>query len=205
MRYSKKLLLCILAFTLTLLVVSGCNGSGKESSKKASSSLYEVVRPLLETVHKDNTFVFEEIPWLISKEGVIQQKQLTGIQIDDIDRLLVKGKLPLDDSIQQHIIYNFEENQLVSGAYLFITSEKELFDELGLAVKDVIQESFPEPRSTNFNTLDSAAASAEKNESIMWQGSDKSYMWVNMLTNESSELILQIQIASPIEQISLQR
>lgn len=205
MHSSKKAWFCILLVVCALFVASGCKSLSNQPPVKEDLSLSEGISQLLESVLDSDTFVFEEMPWLMSKEEVIQQKQVVDIQINEINRLVVGGKLPLEPAMKQHIIYNFENDQLVSGEYWFITTEQALFDELGLAVKGVVQESFPEPRSTNLDTLDTATASAEKHEMIMWQGTDRSYMRVSMLTNEASEFTLQIQVSSPLgERNSLQ-
>jgi len=170
-----------------------------------NTSLSEGVNQLLVSIHQNETFVFGELPWLISKEEVIQQIERMEIEIDDIDRLVVEGKLSLDPAIKQHVIYKFENEQLVSGEYWFRTTEKDQFDELGSAIKDVLIEVFPEPSSTNLDALDTATVSAEQHESIMWQGSDRSNMQVNLLSNDASEYILQIQLSSPVaERKSLQ-
>jgi len=202
MHNSRKIWFCILSVICFLFIVS-CSNSSKEPIEE-DSFLYEGIRQLLEPMHQNNTFVIEGIPWLISKAEVIQQKQLIDIQIDEMDRIVVEGKL--EPSMKQHVIYNFENDQLVSGEYWFSTIEIDRFDELGLTIKKILQESFPAPRTTNLDFLDAATASAGKKENIMWQGSDQSYMRVNVLTSDASEFMLQIHIASPIgEKNSLQK
>jgi len=200
----RKIWLCILSVICSLFIASACSNSSKEPIDE-DFSLDEEIRQILEPMHHNNTFVMEGIPWLSSKAELIQHKQLIDIQIDEMDRIVVEVKVEPSMNLKQHVIYNFEDDQLVSGEVLFSTAEKDRFDELGLTIKQILQKSFPEPRSANLNALDAASASAENNENIMWQGSDRSYMRLNMLTSDASEFILQIHIASPIaERNSLQ-
>lgn len=192
---SKKKLLCIFSFVFILLIVSGCNSNQQPNQENPPTDVG--LNQLLENVNQNNTFVFEGIPWLISKEEVIQQKQLNDIQIKEDDRIVVEGKLLLDTSIKQHVIYTFEQDQLVSGEYLFQTNEKDQLDELGKKVKEILAESFPVPLTNNLDILDPSASSAENNEQIMWKGTDESYVRVSVLANDTSDYTLIIQISSP--------
>lgn len=191
---SKTLAFLMTSLVSVLLVVSGC--SQTERPPSGSASLEGDMKQLIEKTNKDGTFLFEGLPWLISKQEVIDQQQQAAIQSVETDRLLVEGALSLDAKVKQMLVYHFTDDQFVSGEYLFITSDDQYFIEMGRELKALTKE-YPEPMTNNLAVLDQADASSRQVEHIIWEGSDRSSLQINLLTTEQGDYLLQIHVMSP--------
>ncbi|OPA73610.1 hypothetical protein BVG16_27780 [Paenibacillus selenitireducens] len=165
MNITKTLIFCIISVLCVVLIISGC-GSNKQPVQGGSSS--EGLDQLLAKTNQDGAFVFERLPWLISKQEVIEKQKLDNIQSKDADRLIGAGSIPLDASVKQTVIYNFQDDQLVSGEYWFTTSDKNHFVELGKELKGLFSKSLSEPQTGNIALLDQADVSAQQGGIVAW-------------------------------------
>lgn len=152
---------------------------------------------MLGRLSKDGAFIFEGLPWLVAKQEIIGQLKEDAIQSEETDRILVEVGLSLDTKVKQTVIYNFQDDQLVSGEYLFITSDDQYFAEMGKELKALFAEGFSGPLTMNLAVLDQADASSRQEEHIIWEGSDRSSLRLNLLTTEQGDYLLQIHGTSP--------
>lgn len=152
---------------------------------------------LLEKTSKDGSFLFENLPWLISKQEVIDQQVQGAIQSEETNRIIVEGALDLDAEVEQTVIYNFQDDQLVSGEYWFVTSDEQYFVEMGKELKALLTNGLSEPRTNNLAVLDQAARSSEQGEHMIWEGLDRSGLRINLLMTDQGDYLLQIHATSP--------
>lgn len=192
---SKALVFFMISLLSVLLISSGCS-SNKQPAQE-SSSFEGDLGQLLEKTSKDGAFIFEGLPWLVAKQEIIGQQKEDAIQSEETDRILVEGGLSLGTKVKQTVIYNFQDDQLVSGEYLFITSDDQYFAEMGKELKALFTEGFSEPLTMNLAVLDQADASSRQEEHIIWEGSDRSRLRLNLLTTEQGDFLLQIHVTSP--------
>lgn len=152
---------------------------------------------LLDKTSKDGSFLFENLPWLITKQEVIDQQVQGAIQSEETDRLVVEGDFDLDAKVKQTVIYNFQDDQLVSGEYWFVTSDEQYFVEMGKELKALLTNGLSEPRTNNLAVLDQAARSSEQGEHMIWEGLDLSGLRINLLMTDQGDYLLQIHATSP--------
>lgn len=188
-----------LSLLCMVLVVSGCFSAGASPNNVSAGSAAEQV---LSRVHQDGSFVFEELPWLTSREEAVKQKKLDDAAPDK-DAVQSKGSLPVDKSIEQIVTYTFQEDKLVSGEYVFLVPDKGLFTGLAGELKEALAKStLGTPMTNNSNALDQADESAQAGKSIAWEGKDGSHMKINLLSAKLPDgkpgYMLQIQSGSPL-------
>lgn len=188
-----------LSLLCMVLVVSGCFSAGASPDKPSAGSAADQV---LSRVHQDGSFVFEELPWLTTREGVVKQKKLDDAAPDK-DNIQAKGSLLVDTSIEQLVTYTFQDDKLVSGEYVFLMLDKGLFTELAGELKEALAKStLGTPMSNNLNVLDQADESATAGKSVAWEGKNGSHLKINLLMTKLQDgkpgYMLQIQSGSPL-------
>lgn len=191
-----KLALKIAVIGFAALALGGCSWSGQASHVNASQE--NAFDPMVASIQQDGQFVVGGLPWLISKQEVLGKLQPDRVQSDSGDKLVAEGRLPLDASVKQTVIYHFQDDQLVSGEYLFTTTDQSRFAQLSQELKGLLSRSLPEPQVNSTAVLDQAGESAQQGSSVGWQGPDRSQLRVNVLMTEEQQYLLQIQIASPL-------
>lgn len=191
-----KLALKIAVIGFAALALGGCSWSGQASHVNASQE--NAFDPMVASIQQDGQFVVGGLSWLISKQEVLGKLQPDRVQSDSGDKLVAEGRLPLDASVKQTVIYHFQDDQLVSGEYLFTTTDQSRFAQLSQELKGLLSRSLPEPQVNSTAVLDQADESAQQGNSVGWQGPDRSQLRVNVLMTEEQQYLLQIQIASPL-------
>ena len=182
---------------MVMVLIGGCALTNKSSESQSSD---DQLNQLVSNIYKDGNYVFEDQPWLTSKENVIKAKALNEAENMGNDRLMADGVYPIDNSVKQVVIYNFENDQLVSGEYLFSTPDKEHFASLARELKVLFSSSLNEPMSNGLSLLDEVDAAAEQEIHVIWEGKDQSNLRLNVLTEThdgETEYLLQIQSNSP--------
>ncbi len=163
----------------------------------------------LSELHQEESYVFDGMPWLASKEEVLAQKQMDRNWSEDGDMLTREGDLFLDPSIRQYVIYIFQDNRLVSGEYRFVIEDKSLFTKLSKEMLATLSKEFPIPLGNSLNTLDLEQDHSLQEKNVLWEGKDRSTLNINIIPPGSGsnyyDYILQIKSSSPLpERKSLQ-
>lgn len=163
----------------------------------------------LSELHQEGSYVFDGLPWLVSREEVLAQKQMDRSWSEDGDMLTRKGDLPLDPSIRQYVIYIFEDNRLVSGEYSFSIEDKSLFSKLSKEMLAILSKEFPKPSGNSLNVLDLEQDLSLQEKNVLWEGKDRSTLKITIIPPGSQsnyqDYILQIKSSSPLpERKSLQ-
>jgi len=198
MREAKRIFgLFILSILCIVLIGSGC------SSKESPSAGGDDFNQLLKNVSRDDGFVFGDLPWLVTKQEVIKQKQLNDISAEKGDFLKAEGSFPFNkSSLKLLTIYRFSDDKFVSGEYLFSTSDKTLFAQFCKELKTNLSKSLAKPNANDLSVLDKAGEASAQGKSVSWEGKDRSTLSVNVLTAEqqgsSTEYLLQIKSSSPL-------
>ncbi|MFD0959727.1 hypothetical protein [Paenibacillus chungangensis] len=196
-RKNRSLFSVSLLALLVAILIAGCASSNKPSKEQTSTNQLDQV---VVNIHSDGNYVFEDQAWMTSKEDVMKAKGFNQADVNGKDRLIAKGEFPLDESFNQLVIYNFEDDQLVSGEYLFSVADKERFTALSKELKILLSSSLEAPISNDLSLLDEAASAAQEGKHVMWEGKDKSNLRLNVLTTTNvgkMEYLLQIQSNSP--------
>ncbi|GIQ63966.1 hypothetical protein PACILC2_25340 [Paenibacillus cisolokensis] len=178
-------------------ISSGCSSNDKPSEEQPALGKLD---QLLTNIQQDGNYVFDGLPWLTAKEDVMEERKLSQASSNG-DSITVEGKFPLDDSVKQLVVYRFQDDQLVSGEYLFSMTDKNHFAALCNELKELVSKSLEKPISNDLNVLDDAETSAEQGKVVMWEGKDRSNLRISLLTttnNGKSEYLLQIQTTSPL-------
>ncbi|RXZ80530.1 hypothetical protein EBB07_18445 [Paenibacillaceae bacterium] len=197
MRRTKSLFSVCLLATLVVMLIGGCASNNKPSEPQSSA---DQLNQLVTNIHQDGNYIFEGQEWMASKEDVVKAKALNEAEAAENNRLITEGDFPLDESFKQLVVYNFEDDQLVSGEYLFSTADKEKFSSLSKELKALLSSSLEAPISNDLSLLDEAEAAAEQGQHVMWEGKNQSNLRLNVLTatNEGkTEYLIQIQSNSP--------
>jgi hypothetical protein len=158
---------------------------------------------LLSSVYRDGVFVFDNLPWLVSKQEVMQQKLLDDRASELEDALKAESRYAFNDSpLNQTVIYRFSDDQLVSGEYLFLLSHQDQFIEFCKELKTHLSQSLPKPFGNDLNVLDRADEVPAGGLSVLWEGQDRSTLSVYLLTNAGQsgemEYAVLIKSASPL-------
>lgn len=196
MNKTRMLFLCLITVLSVVITASGCSFHKKSAQSEIYTYSDETLGQLLAATYQEGTFIFEGLPWLISKQEVIDKQKL--IQSDDDDWLIVEGTFPLNASIKQTVIYNFQDDQLVSGEYRFATSDNNRFAELGKELGALLSKWLPKPRTENIEILDQADISAQQGNNLLWQGVDRSSMKVSLSVTGQEDYLLLMHVASPL-------
>lgn len=195
MNKAKTLVLYTILLLSVLLIASACNSN--KQPVQGSASFEGNLSQLLEKTSKDGSFIFENLPWLVSKQEVIDKQKQGAIQSEDTDRLVVEGALDLDAKVKQTVIYNFQDDQFVSGEYWFVTSDEQYFVEMGKELKSILTKGLSEPKTNNLGVLDQADRSSQQGEHIIWEGLDRSGLRLNLSLTDQGDYLLQIHSTSP--------
>lgn len=200
MRKTSSLLgICLLACLMTVFI-GGCVSN--QNSTEGDSSSYPLNK-LTSDLYENGNYIFEGQKWLTAKPEIAKTNNQDEVQKgDQQDRIITKGEFALTENVEQFIIYNFEDDKLVSGEYVFSTADKETF----LSVAKELQASLSSlqaPISNDLSVLDTADSAAAQGQHIMWEGEDQSNLRLNVLTSmdEGEKLyLLQVQSSSPLPQ-----
>lgn len=158
---------------------------------------------LLSSVYRDGVFVFNNLPWLVSKQEVMQQKHLDDRASELQDDLKAESHYAFNDSpLKQTVIYRFSDDQFVSGEYLFLLSNQDHLIEFCKELKTHLSRSLPKPFGNDLNVLDRADEVPAGGLSVLWEGQDRSTLSVYLLTNAKQsgemEYAVLIKSASPL-------
>ncbi|MCJ8015293.1 hypothetical protein MUG84_26865 [Paenibacillus sp. KQZ6P-2] len=179
------------------LICIGCSFEGKKPSSE------ENYNQLLTSFHQNGEYVFENLPWLISRQEVLKRKQQNDSSVENTDFLKIEGSFPLtSSSLKKTVVYRFSDDQFVSGEYLFSTHDKNRFIEFCNKLKSHLSESLAEPYANDLSVLEQAGDINAHGKSVAWEGKDRSILKVNLLTDtqQNSEMmyILQIKSSAPL-------
>ncbi|MFD2117341.1 hypothetical protein ACFSTH_10215 [Paenibacillus yanchengensis] len=202
MKNASILLYGLVFLLISTFIVSGCTKVKENNELIIQNDL----KQQLITMAEIEVYSFENFPWSVNKQAVIDQLKNETIQSNETNRIIVASDLLSNSNMQQQVIYNFEEEQLISGEYWFITTDDNQFNSLLETMNLLLSEHFPSPKSDNLEKLEHAIRSGASDVNIMWQGSDNSYFYVKIGTTEQNKKVLQIHITSPrSEQNSLKK
>ncbi|MDK2902102.1 MAG: hypothetical protein PWQ93_21 [Clostridiales bacterium] len=200
MRNMKKLAcLCTFFALWIVLIIGGCTSNG------ASTATVKDFDQLLTSLHQEEKYIFEDLPWLISKEEVMERKQLNENNSVREDLLKIDGGFPFNDSsLEQTVLFVFEDDKFVSGEYLFSTADQDEFIKFCEELKTHLEKSLPKPFGNDLSVFDNAknVDTDGQGESVSWKGEDGSYLMVDLLAaaqeDDKTQYIVQIQSTSPL-------
>ncbi|MBZ4665067.1 hypothetical protein [Mahella sp.] len=160
---------------------------------------------LLTSLYQEGKYIFEDLPWLISKEEVMERKQLNDNNSVREDLLKIDGIFPFNDSsLEQTVLFVFEDDKFVSGEYLFSTADHDEFIKFCEELKTHLEKSLPKPFGNDLSVFDNAknVDTDGQGESVSWKGEDGSYLMVDLLAaaqeDDKKQYIIQIQSTSPL-------
>nr|WP_302729731.1 hypothetical protein [Saccharibacillus sp. CPCC 101409] len=191
----------VIGFTSALIVgVGGCTIKNEVAGINVNSTSNEL-EPLKADIYRDEKFVFGGLQWNIEKEKIIKEKHIENPDIPNSDLLMSDGDLDLEAVIRQDLLYNFQDDRLVSGEYLFFSFEREPLERLILKLKDLLSSDFPQPLSSDFSLLNEPDKVLEEEVQITWKAEDESYLRLNVLqtARDGKEgYLVQIKVDSPL-------
>lgn len=193
--------------TIISLILNGAACGKADPPARDDSSIGETLDLLLANIHRDGTFGFEGLSWMVSRREITEQKNPdpgppNQSRNEEDDRLIVEGHFPLDASVKQKVVYVFEDDRLVSGEYWFYTSDGKRFAELCNALRGRLAESLAAPLANDLNMLDPAHWDRPEKNTVSWEGTDRSQLWIQVLGaaqhGGEGEYMLLIKTASPL-------
>jgi len=194
MRKIKRLTSLCIFFTLWIaLISSGCTPNG------GPATTVKDFDQLLTSLHQRGKYVFEDLSWLISKAEVMKQKQLNDSHSLRDDLLKIEGTFPFNNSsLEQTVLFIFDDDKFVSGEYLFSTTNQDQFIKFCEELKTRLKKSLPEPFGNDLSVLNNAKNIGAQGKSVMWKGEDGSYLRINLFTTaqEGDKMRYTVQIKS---------
>lgn len=174
----------------------GCSGSGSGAINDTS------IQAFLNGIKIDGNYGLKDLPWYLTKNNFVEQLTLDVLEdpADGItDRILTEGNLIIPAEIEQIFIYSFQDDQLLSMSYWFITSDEHAYSEFATEVGKPLYDLFGEPRSTkaSLDMFDQPLESADKQSKVFWIGEDNSYLEINLGRDENEDYVLIVAISSP--------
>lgn len=189
-----KLISFIMFLMLCLSMVTGCQSSNGDGSR--SQTLLDNV------VSKDGKgYEFEQIPWFTEKSELMKERGLRDEDVTMIPKgemLTVNKKVAFKKpKVEATIIYNFQDDQFVSGEYVITADNEDDLVRISTELKEMLDE-FSEPSS---NTLDELAEEAIRDgtsSGVRWFNEDNN-SFVISIPEPKSKYILTLSVHAPIE------
>lgn len=180
---------------LLLLIINGCS---KPSESQDVSMLGELEQIVSDVVQGEE-FTFAELPWFAQRQQIIATVVADDIESEEENRLVVTGKIlaVAEKDVEQRIVYNFENDQFVSGEYWFIVASEKQYNSLAMELKALLTEQLPVPMTNNMSVLDQASNIAQGGEQLIWQGQNNTSFRISLGKIEKDRYVLQIHITAP--------
>lgn len=180
---------------ITVLFIAGCQSKSEDIGR--SPTLLDNV------ISRDGkVYEFEHIPWFMKREDVMKEFNLKEEDItllQDGDTMKISHTIPFKKpKTEATVIYNFDDNQLVSGTYVINAGSEDELVRVGTELKKTLEDFFPKPAGNTLEELSEEVLRSGKSSGVRWEGEDHSSFDIS-IPEPKSEYIMTLSVHGPKE------